>query len=533
MTALIKKNELSLWLTAFITLCLCFLPLLCGFVWGNHDWLPLKNGTNLTSGLIEGRFTQFILPFFLLSGQILPVFSQLLGFAFYAAALVLLLTRFFEIKADNINFALIIATIASLPFITEILYFHFIVLSQLFWPLIIVFSLLAAKKAYLSRHPVAYTLLSLLLLLTALGGYPASAGFFITSTCILIFIELKKAPSNKQLFYTFTPFVISFLGAFLILIMIYAKLKAAHLTNEMYNNHTPNILSLLTNILPTLKLSFLSLITPQPFFSLTFKLLTAFIILSTIVIDLHQCNSLAKRLCHIGLWIFLILMLKFPALISSDTPDSDNYFSQNDPAAFMVRADFYALPPLLLFCLSTFLQSKFRLIKNFSFIMTALLLWLNINTNLSFAKTHLLGFTAENRLIERLSSRIQNTSSFSPYVYYTIVQAGELPLRQKYYTASPLEKYGLYTLKTPYIRHWLPHEYYNFYPPFSFVKSASAITPETITNDMTRFLTTQIKSWPSPDSLYVDDTYAVIALTPTGKEMLTGQFNQLQRGYHD
>ncbi|MBO5441805.1 MAG: hypothetical protein J6A09_04500, partial [Alphaproteobacteria bacterium] len=107
MTALIKKNELSLWLTAFITLCLCFLPLLCGFVWGNHDWLPLKNGTNLTSGLIEGRFTQFILPFFLLSGQILPVFSQLLGFAFYAAALVLLLTRFFEIKANNIRFALI------------------------------------------------------------------------------------------------------------------------------------------------------------------------------------------------------------------------------------------------------------------------------------------------------------------------------------------------------------------------------------------------------------------------------------------
>ena len=533
MTALIKKNEISLWLTAFITLCLSFLPLLCGFIWGNHDWLPVKNGTNLTSGLIEGRFTQFILPFFVLSGQILPVFSQLLGFACYAAALVLLLTRFFEIKADNISLALIIATIASLPFITEILYFHFIVLSQLSWPLIIVFALLAAKKAYPSRHPAAYTFLSLILLLTALGGYPASAGFFITSTCILIFIELKKAPSIKQLFYTFAPFAISFLGAFLILIIIYAKLKAAHLTNEMYNNHTPNILSLIAGILPTLKLSFLSMITPQPFFPLTFKLLTAFIILSFITLDISQCNSLSKRLIHIGLWIFLILMLKFPALISSDAPDSDSYFSQNDPAAFMVRADFYALPPLLLFCLSTLLQSKSRLIKNFAFIAAALLCWQNININLSFAKTHLFGFTAENRLIERLSSRIQNTSSFSPYVYYTVVQAGELPLRQKYYTASPLEKYGLYTLKTPYIRHWLPHEYYNFYPPFSFVKSANAITPETITSDMTRFLTTQIKSWPSPDSLYVDDTYAVIALTPEGKEMLTGQFNRLQRGYHD
>ena len=55
-------------ITAFGLLCLCFSPLLVNFIWGNHDWLPLIHGNPLLSGLIEGRFSQYILLNLLLGG---------------------------------------------------------------------------------------------------------------------------------------------------------------------------------------------------------------------------------------------------------------------------------------------------------------------------------------------------------------------------------------------------------------------------------------------------------------------------------
>ena len=81
-------------ITAFSLLCLCFSPLLVNFIWGNHDWLPLIHGNPLLSGLIEGRFSQYILLNLLLGGKILPVLNILLGFIFYTAALFLLYRRF-------------------------------------------------------------------------------------------------------------------------------------------------------------------------------------------------------------------------------------------------------------------------------------------------------------------------------------------------------------------------------------------------------------------------------------------------------
>lgn len=75
-------------ITAFGLLCLCFSPLLINFIWGNHDWLPLIQDNPLLSGLIEGRFSQYILLNLLLDGKILPVLNILLGFIFLHGGIV-------------------------------------------------------------------------------------------------------------------------------------------------------------------------------------------------------------------------------------------------------------------------------------------------------------------------------------------------------------------------------------------------------------------------------------------------------------
>lgn len=79
-----------IWLKLWIATLLVFLPFLFNFLWGNHDWEWIREGTPLFSGVFEGRFSQFILQNFLFEGRILPVFSIAAAFAFYSGAAVLL-----------------------------------------------------------------------------------------------------------------------------------------------------------------------------------------------------------------------------------------------------------------------------------------------------------------------------------------------------------------------------------------------------------------------------------------------------------
>ena len=161
------------------------------------------------------------------------------------------------------------------------------------------------------------------------------------------------------------------------------------------------------------------------------------------------------------------------------------------------------------------------------FLSAFILLAANISLSLSFSKTHLFGFTAENKLLERIISRIQEHPDFNPQNLYTATPAGELPLRRKYYTAGTKEKYGYYTLDTPYVRHWIAFEYFNFYAPKNFIREGTAIEPHHITKSMADFLTSRIAVWPSENSVYVNGNHTIIALSPEGKQLLTVQFSHI------
>lgn len=521
-----SSRETGLWLVSFLALCLNFTPLFFNFLWGNHDWTPLIEDSGLTSGIIEGRFSQYIISKIFLTGKILPVLNIALGFAFYAAALALLSSRFFNLSAPLFPSCVIIAAVATLPYITELLYFQFIIASQLTWPLVITLSLIAAKKATTSSHYAIYTTASTLALFTAIGGYPAGINLYVTATCLFALQEISSpASSLKKFIKTFTPFAISFTLALISLALAYTFLKQNNLMLEMYNNRMMTPINLLSKVFPQILLSMQSLLHPQPFFPLAFKILTTGLICVFIGYIVCKSKTFSKRTLILVLCFILLLCLKFSAWLIEENPS--DFFYQNDPASFMVRADFFAVPVLILTSLSTLVKARSHILKNLAYIASVALLVLNINQNFSFSKTHILGFTAENKLLERLISRIEEHKNFNLYNFYTIVQAGELPLRSKYYISTPLEKFGFYTLKTPYTRHWIAPEYYNFYAPTPFVHPTTAVSTDKITPEMATFLTEKIKPWPSPDSLYVDNNYAIIALTPKGKTMLSTQFNHL------
>lgn len=514
----LEKNETSCWLWALGTLCLCFSPLMFQFIWGNHDWLPVLNDAGLSSGLVEGRFSQYLFLNIILAGKILPMLNIFLGSALYTLALVLLCTRFFDFSLQKKSHKFFLAVCASLPYINEIIYFHFITFSLLGWTFVIMLALIAAKQAA-KKDCLSNTLLSAALLFLAAGGYPAAANMFAVAACLYA----VRQPNIKKLF----PFAASFILALSPLPFIYKWLKTHNLMIQLYNTETETLVNLIRKIPQTLSYAVQSLWQPQPFFPLGFKILVILIIL-LFCLCLNK-EYLKKRQIYISLLFIpvLLLALKLPLWLSRQT--DGNYYTEHDPISFMIRGDFFALPVLLVFSLlylQKFCSLQFR---NFLLVLSAILLWFNVNLNLSFCKTMLLGFEAENLLIQRITDRIQQHPDYNADTIYSIMQTGEIYFRPKYYVSSTNEKYGYYTLKTPFTRYWLGAEYYNFYAPRDFAANQTPIFPNDISPQMIDFVTSQTAVWPSPNAVYLDTKYCIIALTAEGKRPLTEQFNLIKR----
>lgn len=513
----LRKNEISCWFWAFAALCLCFAPLIFQFIWGNHDWLPILTDSGLRAGLVEGRFSQYLFLNLFLSGKILPILNISLGFALYSLALILICTHFFDFSLQKNSHKFLLVICASLPYINEIIYFHFITFSLLSWTFIIVLSLIAAKQAA-EKNYLSNTLLSTVLLFLAVGGYPVSAGMYAVSTSLYAI----QHPNLKKL----TPFAVSFILALFPLPLVYSWLKAHNMMIQLYNNETETFVNLIRKIPETLSYSVQSLCQPQPFFPLGFKLLSLLIILLFCIC--FNKKYIQNRQTYIGLLFIpiLLLALKLPLWLSHQT--AGEYYTINDPTAFMVRGDFFTLPVLLLF--SLFYLQKFCSLpfRNVLLVLSAILLWFNINLNLSFCKTMLLGFKAENLLIQRITDRIQQLPEYKPDTLYSISQTGEIHFRPRYYSPASNEKYGYYTLKTPFTRQWLGAEYYNFYAPQDFAANQAPILPDDISQKMIDFVISPTAVWPSPSAIYLDEKYGIIALTPEGKRPLTEQFNLIK-----
>lgn len=520
-----KKRELTLSFVAFLSLILCFFPIISNFIWGNHDWLALKNDGNLTAGFVEGRITQYLFLVLFLDSHILPLLNTILGFIFYSFTIVLLSSRFFEFDINKKSTPFIIILIATLPYITEIIYFQFIILSQLIWTFTIFISLMFAKKSYHQNYLLNTTLCSLFLFLS-IGGYPASSNLFVTATILYLFQSYQQTSNLKQTIQKSIPFAISLIISFISIYFIYKHLQNQNLMIKLYNNETVSLLELFKKIPSTILVSLKSMLLLQPFFSLTNKLLCTTIFLTFIILVLLKQRSIKDYIITLIFINLILLGIKFSALLANQTADS--YFYENDPISYTIRTDFYSIPVFMLFAIFYILKSQKLALTNLLTTISFFLIILNINTNLYYSKVQILGFKAELNLLERITTRIKNSPQYSPNTLYTLVQAHELSLRPRFYQSSPLEKYGLYTLKTPFTRYWIPNDHYNFYEDHIFVSGSSSINPKEISPQMIHFLSNSIEVWPSKNSIYIDNKYIIFAQSPKGKSMMKKQFSKLK-----
>lgn len=502
------------WLKIYLLSLLCFTPFLINFIWGNHDWSWVKEYTPLLSGVFEGRFSQFILPTALFSGNILPILSIAGGLLFYSLAVVLLL-KLWNCPNKNISLLLLGLFIITSPYTLSWFYFAFLTLSCLSWTFVIACAFYLINKSSLSKK-WAYPL-SIFCIALALGGYPPVVNMIgvIFFTLVLNDVCLNSY-TPKTIIKKYIPQALTVLCGALIFLGTLQLLKHYQLQYDTYNTTGISLKSLTDNFLMTFVNAFSQFLNTTSFIETPYKYLNFIIVLlALITLITHTPKRLSS---YLFLILALIGMLFSSVLTLVLTPNTA--YVQNEP-----RIEFFSIIYIYAFAFNILLTNASQLVKNISYTTILSLICYNFATTAYCAKVWNLGFKAETSQMERFISRLENTPEFNPNQFYTFIQSGTISMRNRYYIKTDVSKPDSYTLTAPYVPWHLPYKAYTFYYPKVFVKNDfdiywQFITPQslTMTDNLKEYLTLGALPWPKKESIFISPKLIILTLTSEGKK---------------
>lgn len=502
------------WFRIYLLSLLCFAPFLINFIWGNHDWSWIKEYTPLLSGAFEGRFSQFILPTILFSGNILPLLSVAGGLLFYSLAAVLVL-KLWESKSNKILCLLLGLYIITSPYTLSWFYFAFLTLSCLSWTLVIILAFYLINKTNLSKkcsYPLSITLLTL-----ALGGYPPVINMIGVIFFTLVLNDVcQNKYTPKTVIRKYLPQAFIVICAALLFLAFQHLLKHYHLQYDTYNTAGISLDRLVNNFLMTLSTAFSQFLHTTSFIETPYKYGSLIIFILAII------TLIARTPKHLNSYLLFALallgMLFSSVLTLLLTPNT--VYVQNEP-----RIEFFGIIYIYAFAFTVLFKNATQLIKNITYTILLLLICYNFATAAYCAKIWNLGFKSEALQMERFIARLENMPEFNPNQSYTFIQSGTLNMRQRYYINTPTLKHDSYTLTAPYVPWHLPYKAYTFYYPTVFVNRDfdiywQFITPEalTLTEDLKEYLTIGALPWPKQESIYISPNLIILTLSPEGKK---------------
>ena len=162
------------------------------------------------------------------------------------------------------------------------------------------------------------------------------------------------------------------------------------------------------------------------------------------------------------------------------------------------------------------LENK-QFLKNIGYLLGVFIISIFIEQDLYAQKVWFLGKNAEEKLVERMIVRIEETAKNYPLVP---IVTSEISLRQRFYN----EKYQIssqYLLDNSFMVRHIPSGMFNFYYPTQIFYSSSRISE--ISEDMYKYLVNVSNPWPSVEGVYVDEKYAIINSTQDGIKAIQSQ----------
>lgn len=545
------------WLV-FAALNLVFLYYQATFFIGNHDWDWVKGTTQVLrwdTGLFEGRYGKFILNAALFGGQVFPLLNTWLAFALLAAGTALL-PAYWRLAVPSARLAAALLP-ALAPFILGWLYFPINILGNFAAVPLVVGGLMLAERAGYAARTAA-----VVCFLLALGVYPSAMEMMFV--CLAFRGILRLSGQKRELLPQqlsrpsvnlpqqsvpgsssrqsasdlphhsapgplpcLSPLVLPLAVVIFSLILFKMLLALLATVGILYTGHynvqTAAWPELFSRLLPTVELVLSQLWATLPFFPPALKICGLLLIITAAGVSIARsgtrypadkaCSPVAgarrpaAALWQIALWLAVLAATVLSAFLAA----------MPEEVARMPRVNFYGLNFLYAGSAAVLLSGS-RWQRNVGLVLAGLFLLLSVRQDFYAQKVWQFGKTAEERLVERVSAKIE---SVRPHTLpLTPVLAGEQSLRPRYYAESYAYP-APYILNAPFVVRHIPSGMFNFYavsPLFYGGSQIFSLSPE-----LRRFLENAASAWPAESSLFVDADYAVILLTPAGVAAIKAQ----------
>lgn len=484
-------NKKQIFLIVFCALNLVFAFYEATFFIGNHDWDWVKGTTqvlSLNTGLFEGRYAKFILNVMLFGGQILPLLNTMVAFALLSLGSVLLV-KYWKVKETAAQIIIALMPVVA-PFILGWLYFPINILGNFAAVALVTGGLILAEK----RSPAAIGA-AIFCFLLALGVYPSVMEMMLICWCVR---WLLNPPSKTTELFPSAIIILAAIAIFKLILVILTHLELIYAGH--YNMQTVGLTTLISRVPEMLYLAGTQLIDTVPFFPRTFKLIGILLIIAAVIKNARRPQAICFWLIALGATVLSAFLTAVP-----------------EEVAYMPRVNFYSINFLYAGAAAVLLSAEKLKTRNLGLALSVLYLFISINQDLYAQKVWQFGKEAEEKLVERLTSRIEEGGQNRPL---TPVIAGELSLRPRYYVES-YEHTSPYVLNMPFIIRHIPSGMFNFYaatPLFWGSSQISEITPE-----LYAFLKNAGEPYPSAKGLYIDGNYAIMLLTTDGIKAIQAQ----------
>ena len=507
-----NKQELKALLTSFIIINFTYLYHTLNFMWGNHDVYYVKYNTELSSGLFEGRFTQFILPALLTNGQILPIINNLIAFIFLTLGLYIL-AKYFKLQSTFLTLTLFISFFCTQPYTISILYFAFISISCFAWLFFSILGLYLSSQIPTSSPKLPLSIASIICFYLPLGGYPPVINtFFVCLSAKITLDIIFERPSIKSLYHTYKYTIINIIIASILfkITLYFLPLK------EVYNMELTPLLNLPQKFISTLKISFSQFFISQPFMPKSYKILLAIMSFTAIFGALNLKNTLKTRLLIL---FFIIITIWFSSLTT---------FLVTPPTEFVSRIDFYGFALLYAFFLLLLINLSPQIFNSLGIILSFILIFLNIINNYHAQYVWYEGFKHEMKILESINERIESHPNFNPLHQYRVYQAGDITMRPIYYNQK-FDKNEPFLLTLPYLAMWQTKNLLEFNSSTQYISAKHTILPQDITKDVYDFIINQSRVWPEKNSIYIQDNIIIIILNSLGQDELKQKVKKLYK----
>lgn len=506
------KTDFKSLVISFIVVNLAFLYHTLNFVWGNHDVAYMREPLLLTSGVFEGRFTQFILPFFLTQGQILPIVTNVLGLGFLTLGL-WLLARYWKIPKSCLNYVIFITFFVTEPYTLAWFYFTFITLSCFAWVFFCVLGLYISEKICQITHKFGVSVFAIVCFYLPLGGYPPvinTIGVCFVARIMLAYLAEKK--SIRELINVYKYTVLNVLVA-----AIGVRVTLYFISPEnVYNLGLISLSDVPQKFVATIGYAFRQFVLSQPFMEKGYKCLLLLMMLVAFMGGVVKASGIKRRLT------VLLLMLVLIWATSLTT------FLVVPPTQYIARVDFYGVAFVYAFALAMLLLIEKPLAKSFAVIFMAILIPFNVLNDCRALKIWQQGFEAEMKILDDIYMRIEDNPAFDSHKKYRFYQAGDISLRPAYYQEK-YEQPQPFLLMLPYLAMWQGAALSELYSTTDFIDHSMPILPEDITSEVYEFINNEARPYPHKNSVFVNDDIIIIVYNQYGLDLLKEKIYDL---YH-